>query len=147
MAHTEGLGPWLRGGLSAPQAPLTPPLYLFVPSSCSPATGIEPGHIPGTVNIPFVDFLTSEGLEKSPEDIRRLFQDKRVDLAQPLVATCGSGVTACHVALGAYLCGKADVAIYDGSWVEWYMRAQPEEVISEGRGKTRGRARRDSGDA
>ncbi|XP_004456439.1 3-mercaptopyruvate sulfurtransferase [Dasypus novemcinctus] len=101
-----------------------------------PRDGIEPGHIPGTVNIPFTEFLTPEGLEKSPEEIRRLFQEKKVDLAQPLVATCGSGVTACHVALGAYLCGKPDVPVYDGSWVEWYMRAKPEEVISEGRGKT-----------
>ncbi|XP_006865342.1 PREDICTED: 3-mercaptopyruvate sulfurtransferase [Chrysochloris asiatica] len=101
-----------------------------------PREGIEPGHIPGTVNIPFTDFLTKEGLEKSPEELHRLFQEKKVDLSRPLVATCGSGVTACHVALGAYLCGKSDVAIYDGSWVEWYMRAQPEEVISEGRGKT-----------
>ncbi|XP_035127685.1 3-mercaptopyruvate sulfurtransferase isoform X1 [Callithrix jacchus] len=100
------------------------------------AGGIEPGHIPGTVNIPFTDFLTQEGLEKSPEDIRHLFQEKNVDLAKPLVATCGSGVTACHAALGAYLCGKPDVPIYDGSWVEWYMRAPPEDVISEGRGKT-----------
>ncbi|XP_011781078.1 PREDICTED: 3-mercaptopyruvate sulfurtransferase [Colobus angolensis palliatus] len=101
-----------------------------------PRDGIEPGHIPGTVNIPFTDFLTQEGLEKSPEEIRHLFQEKKVDLSKPLVATCGSGVTACHVALGAYLCGKPDVPIYDGSWVEWYMRARPEDVISEGRGKT-----------
>uniref|UniRef100_A0A4W2IH51 Sulfurtransferase n=3 Tax=Bos indicus x Bos taurus TaxID=30522 RepID=A0A4W2IH51_BOBOX len=100
-----------------------------------PRDGIEPGHIPGTINIPFTDFLTEDGLEKSPEEIRRLFQDKKVDLSLPLVATCGSGVTACHVALGAYLCGKPDVPIYDGSWVEWYMRAQPEDIISEGRGK------------
>lgn len=109
--------------------------HLFPPPR-PPATAIEPGHIPGTVNIPFTEFLTQEGLEKSPEEIRHLFQEKKVDLSQPLVATCGSGVTACHVALGAYICGKPDVPIYDGSWVEWYMRAQPEEVISEGRGKT-----------
>lgn len=101
-----------------------------------PRDGIEPGHIPGTVNIPFTDFLTQEGLEKSPEEIRHLFQEKKVDLSKPLVATCGSGVTACHVALGAYLCGKPDVPIYDGSWVEWYMRARPEDIISEGRGKS-----------
>ncbi|XP_020735396.1 3-mercaptopyruvate sulfurtransferase isoform X4 [Odocoileus virginianus] len=101
-----------------------------------PRDGIEPGHIPGTINIPFTDFLTEDGLEKSPEEIRRLFQDKKVDLSLPLVATCGSGVTACHVVLGAYLCGKPDVPIYDGSWVEWYMRAQPEDIISEGRGMT-----------
>ncbi|KAK2090761.1 hypothetical protein P7K49_030045 [Saguinus oedipus] len=101
-----------------------------------PRDSIEPGHIPGPVNIPFTDFLTQEGLEKSPEDIRHLFQEKNVDLAKPLVATCGSGVTACHAALGAYLCGKPDVPIYDGSRVEWYMPAQLEDVISEGWGKT-----------
>ncbi|XP_055458894.1 3-mercaptopyruvate sulfurtransferase [Psammomys obesus] len=101
-----------------------------------PRDGIEPGHIPGSINIPFTEFLTKEGLEKSPEEIQRMFQEKKVDLSKPLVATCGSGVTACHVALGAFLCGKPDVPVYDGSWVEWYMRAQPEHIISEGRGKT-----------
>nr|XP_060632973.1 3-mercaptopyruvate sulfurtransferase isoform X2 [Anolis sagrei ordinatus] len=100
-----------------------------------PREGIEPGHIPGSVNIPFTDFLTEEGLEKSPETIQSLFQEKKVDLSKPLVATCGSGVTACHVALGAYLCGKPDVAIYDGAWVEWFMRARPEHIISESKGK------------
>uniref|UniRef100_A0A4X2K0K7 Mercaptopyruvate sulfurtransferase n=1 Tax=Vombatus ursinus TaxID=29139 RepID=A0A4X2K0K7_VOMUR len=62
--------------------------------------GIEPGHIPGTLNIPFTDFLTEEGLEKSADAIQRLFQEKKVDLSKPLVATSGSGVSACHVALG-----------------------------------------------
>ncbi|XP_020643317.3 3-mercaptopyruvate sulfurtransferase isoform X1 [Pogona vitticeps] len=108
----------------------------FMGIEAEPREGIEPGHIPGSVNIPFTDFLTEMGMEKSPEDIRRMFQEKKVDLSKPVVATCGSGVTACHVALGAYLCGKPDVAIYDGAWVEWFMRARPEHIISEGRGKT-----------
>ncbi|XP_063796731.1 3-mercaptopyruvate sulfurtransferase [Pseudophryne corroboree] len=101
-----------------------------------PREGIEPGHISGSINLPFPDFLTEDGYEKSPEELRRLFQEKRIDLLRPLVATCGSGVTACHIALASFLCGKEDTAIYDGSWVEWYMRAKPEDVVSEGRGKT-----------
>ncbi|OCT85562.1 thiosulfate sulfurtransferase isoform X1 [Xenopus laevis] len=101
-----------------------------------PREGIEPGHISGAMNVPFPSFLTAEGYEKSPDEIRRLFHEKGVDLSKPMVATCGSGVTACHVALAAFLCGKEDVSIYDGSWVQWYMRAKPEDVISEGRGKT-----------
>ncbi|XP_053113772.1 3-mercaptopyruvate sulfurtransferase isoform X2 [Hemicordylus capensis] len=108
----------------------------FMGTEAEPREGIEPGHIPGSVNIPFTDFLTEAGLEKSPEQISNLFQSKKVDLSKPLVATCGSGVTACHVALGAYLCGKPDVAIYDGAWVEWFMRARPEHIISERSGKS-----------
>ncbi|KAG9469475.1 3-mercaptopyruvate sulfurtransferase [Eleutherodactylus coqui] len=101
-----------------------------------PREGIEPGHISGSINLPFPSFLTQDGSEKSPEELRSLFQEKGIDLSGPLVATCGSGVTACHIALAAFLCGKEDTAIYDGSWVEWYMRAKPEDVVSEGRGKT-----------
>ncbi|KAM4652774.1 3-mercaptopyruvate sulfurtransferase [Discoglossus pictus] len=100
-----------------------------------PREGIEPGHIPGTINLPFPS-LMNDGYEKSPDELRRLFQEKNIDLSRPLVATCGSGVTACHIALASFLCGKTDTAIYDGSWVEWYMRAKPEDVVSEGRGKT-----------
>ncbi|XP_053577191.1 3-mercaptopyruvate sulfurtransferase [Bombina bombina] len=101
-----------------------------------PREGIEPGHIPGAVSLPFPSLLTEDGYEKSPDELRLLFQEKGIDLSRPLVATCGSGVTACHIALASFLCGKEDTAIYDGSWVEWYMRAKPEDVVSEGRGKT-----------
>ncbi|MEE6522624.1 hypothetical protein FKM82_021250 [Ascaphus truei] len=101
-----------------------------------PREGIEPGHIPGSLNLPFTSFLKEGGYEKSPDEIRLLFQEKGIDLSRPLVATCGSGVTAGHVALASFLCGKEDTIIYDGSWVEWYMRARPQDVVSEGRGKT-----------
>ncbi|XP_029445927.1 3-mercaptopyruvate sulfurtransferase-like [Rhinatrema bivittatum] len=101
-----------------------------------PREGIEPGHIPGAVNMPFSSFLTEFGYEKTPDEIREMFQQKGIDFSKPIVASCGSGVTACHVALAAFLCGKENIAIYDGSWVEWYNRARPEDVVSEGRGKT-----------
>ena len=42
-----------------------------------------------------------------------------VDLGKPMVATCGSGITACVLIFGAHLLGKKDVRLYDGSWSEW----------------------------
>ncbi|KAL6094244.1 hypothetical protein STEG23_022015 [Scotinomys teguina] len=95
--------------------------------------GLDSGHIRGSVNMPFMNFLTKDGFEKSPEELRAIFQDKKVDLSKPLIATCRKGVTACHVALAAYLCGKPDVAVYDGSWSEWFRRAPPETRVSQGK--------------
>ncbi|MBN3323443.1 THTM sulfurtransferase, partial [Atractosteus spatula] len=98
-----------------------------------PMEGVEPGHIPGSVNIPFYDFLTPPGFFKPPSQIQELFGGKGLDLSQPLAVTCGSGVTACHAVLAAAaLCGKDDVAVYDGSWGEWFRRAPPELILSEG---------------
>jgi len=42
-----------------------------------------------------------------------------LDTSKPIVTTCGSGITACVLALGLHLTGRDDVAIYDGSWTEW----------------------------
>ena len=84
--------------------------------------------------MPYMNFLTEDGFEKSPEELRAMFEAKKVDLAKPLIATCRKGVSACHIALAAYLCGKPDVAIYDGSWFEWFHRAPPETRVSQGKG-------------
>jgi thiosulfate/3-mercaptopyruvate sulfurtransferase len=42
-----------------------------------------------------------------------------VDLARPVIASCGSGMTANVVIFALHLLGKDDVALYDGSWSEW----------------------------
>ncbi|XP_075040203.1 thiosulfate sulfurtransferase-like [Mixophyes fleayi] len=97
-----------------------------------PETGgvINPGHIPGSLNLPFTSFLTEEGFEKSPDEIQHLFKVKGIDLSKPLTITCRRGVTACQLALASFILGKEDTAIYDGSWFEWYHRAKPENKIS-----------------
>jgi thiosulfate/3-mercaptopyruvate sulfurtransferase len=47
------------------------------------------------------------------------FRAAGIDLAKPIVASCGSGVSACALALGLHLIGAPQVAVYDGSWTEW----------------------------
>ncbi|XP_028829106.1 3-mercaptopyruvate sulfurtransferase-like [Denticeps clupeoides] len=102
-----------------------------------PRDNTEPGHIPGSINMPFTSFLDPSGTFLPAERLTELFERAGVDLGRPLCATCGSGVTACHVVLAAHLCGHPGVSVYDGAWSEWYTKATPENVISEGLGKHR----------
>lgn len=82
-----------------------------------PREGLRMGTIPNSVNLPFTDLLT-DGKLKSTEKIEALFQN----LAQkedPIIFSCGSGITACVLALGAALSGYKNFTVYDGSWTEW----------------------------
>ena len=50
-----------------------------------------------------------------------------IDPDKPVVTTCGSGITACVLALGLHITGFTDVAVYDGSWTEWGSRTDTVE--------------------
>jgi thiosulfate/3-mercaptopyruvate sulfurtransferase len=86
-----------------------------------PRPGLRGGHIPGSRSIPFAQVLTPQGVFKSPEELRAIFAsaDASLDAKSPLWASCGTGVTACILALAAATAGREDVAVYDGSWTEW----------------------------
>jgi len=82
-----------------------------------PRKGLRSGNIPNSVNIPFPELLDGNCF-KSEGDIAKEF-DKVNALNQHLVFSCGSGITACILALGAELIDKNDVSVYDGSWTEY----------------------------
>lgn len=83
-----------------------------------PRPGLWMGHIPGSINIPYSD-LTDNGLFKSKAELTALFQHKGVDLTQPIIASCGSGVTAAALTLALHSLGANKVMLYDGAWSEW----------------------------
>lgn len=83
-----------------------------------PRPGLKAGHMPGAVNLPFGD-LVEDGRLKSPEAIRAAFAERGVDLAKPVITTCGSGVTAALLTLALDTAGARSVTLYDGSWAEW----------------------------
>ena len=84
-----------------------------------PRAGLRSGHIPGSVNVHYKGLLAAENLLKPAEDLAAVFRDAGVDTAQPVITTCGSGVTAAILALALDEIGARHVAVYDGSWTEW----------------------------
>ncbi|MDN4624652.1 3-mercaptopyruvate sulfurtransferase [Pantoea agglomerans] len=86
-----------------------------------PRPGLHRGHIPNSLNVPW-NSLVEQGKLKPEAELQTLFADAGVDITQPVVASCGSGVTAVVVILALTALGARDVTLYDGSWGEWGSR-------------------------
>ena len=91
----------------------------FAGKAPEPRPGLRSGHIPGSHNLPYAKLLNKDGTLKSPPELERLFAEAGVDLSKPVVASCGSGITASVLALGLAQIGHRRTAVYDGSWSEW----------------------------
>lgn len=94
------------------------PAARFRGEAAEPRPGVRAGHMPGAKSLPFKSVLTEEGLMKRGEALSAAFNDAGVDLDQPVVTSCGSGVTAAVLTLALAELGR-DSRLYDGSWVEW----------------------------
>lgn len=91
-----------------------------------PRAGLEGGHMPGALNLPFTALLQEDLTTfKSPVEIRDAFKEAGVIFGAKIVLTCGSGVSASVLAMGLTLLGQElqSCPIYDGSWSEWGGRS------------------------
>ncbi|CAH2067877.1 unnamed protein product [Thlaspi arvense] len=85
-----------------------------------PRKGIRSGHIPGSKCVPFPQMFDSSSQTLLPaEELKKRFEQEDISLDKPIMASCGTGVTACILAMGLHRLGKTDVPVYDGSWTEW----------------------------
>ncbi len=91
----------------------------FTGTEPEPRPGLRGGHIPGARNVHYATLLNADGTLKSKAEIEAVFRAAGIDWREPVVATCGSGVTASIVALALAFLGQTNTAVYDGSWAEW----------------------------
>lgn len=97
-----------------------------------PRPGLRAGHMPGALNLPWEGLIDPQrGTMLPAEQLKARIEAAGIDINRPIVASCGSGISACILALGLHLIGARDVAVYDGSWAEWGGRPDTSVVTGE----------------
>ena len=103
----------------------------FAGEEAEPRPGVRPGHIPGSVNCHYASLLTGDPTRLKPlADLEVVLTALGALSAESVITTCGSGISACLLALALHELGRSPVAVYDGSWAEWGGR--PDCPIARG---------------
>jgi thiosulfate/3-mercaptopyruvate sulfurtransferase len=95
------------------------PASRFSGAAPEPRPGLKSGHMPGAFNVPMTDLIAPDGTMKSAAALGAVFEAAGVDIKKPVITSCGSGITACVLALGLARLGRWRTPVYDGSWAEW----------------------------
>jgi thiosulfate/3-mercaptopyruvate sulfurtransferase len=111
----------VRRNLSHPTEQLVDmrPAGRFAGTDPEPRPGLRGGHIPGSLNLPYSELVAADGTLLLADALRRRIGAAGVDLARPIVATCGSGTSACALIHALHVLGYDGAALYDGAWTEW----------------------------
>ncbi len=91
----------------------------FAGQEMEPRADLRSGHMPGSTNLHYQLLIMQDGRMKSVDALQQLVEDAGINLEEPIITSCGSGVTACIVALALDLLGHKQWQVYDGSWAEW----------------------------
>ncbi len=92
----------------------------FAGEEAEPRPGVRPGHVPTSRNLHYARLVAEGGQGLKPlAELRELFDAVGITDATSAVTTCGSGISACILALALNELGHSNVAVYDGSWAEW----------------------------
>lgn len=103
----------------------------FAGSEPEPRPGMRGGHMPGSRNLPYADLVRNDGTLLPPDALRRRIAAAGIDADRPIVATCGSGVSACTLIHALHLLGHDEASLYDGAWAEWGGRDDTPVVAGE----------------
>ena len=91
----------------------------FAGKAPEPRPGLQPGHMPGAINLPSSSFFGPDGRFLAPDELRAKLVAAGADGSRPVITTCGSGVSATVITMALKQAGFPQGAVYDGSWSEW----------------------------
>ena len=109
------------------------PAARFEGTEPEPRPGLRSGHIPGSTNVPAGLLINEDGTLKSEKELADIFTAAGINWHNPVMTTCGSGVTASILSLALAVLGQTNAAVYDGSWAEWGAEGRDTPVAT---GKT-----------
>ena len=102
----------------------------FRGEEAEPRAQVRAGHMPGARNVHYAKLLNADGTLKTPAELAAVFAASGIDIAKPVITSCGSGITAAILSLALTELGTRSHALYDGSWTEW--GGNPDSAIATG---------------